>query len=124
MANTNARQLRKDLTEAEKALWSKLRYKQLDAHRFRRQIPIGPYVIDFGCLASRLLIEIDGGQHAERSGEDGRRTAWLGARGYRVIRFWNNDVLGNIEGVIEMIRSALYETPHPNPPPQGGREKI
>ena len=124
MASTSARRLRKHLTDAEKALWSKLRYRQLDGHRFRRQIPLGPYVIDFGCLASRLLIEIDSGQHVDRSEHDTRRTAWLESRGYRVIRFWNNDVMSNIDGVIEMIRTELAATPHPNPPPQGGREKI
>jgi very-short-patch-repair endonuclease len=120
MPSTNVRQLRKNLTHAEKALWSKLRFKQLDGHRFRRQIPIGPYIIDFACLASRLLIELDGGQHADTVDADQKRTRWLETRGYRVLRFWNNDVLDNSDGVLETIRMHL--TPHPNPPPQGGRE--
>lgn len=125
VANPNARKLRKEMTEAEKRLWHRLRYKQIDGHRFRRQVPIGPYIADFACLASRLLIEIDGGQHSDRADHDGKRTAWLESRGYVVVQFWNNDVLSNTDGVIEMIRAKLASpsTPHPNPPPQGGREQ-
>jgi very-short-patch-repair endonuclease len=112
------------MTDAEKRLWSRLRYKQLDHHRFRRQVPIGPLVIDFACLAVKLLIEIDGGQHADNNARDAERTAWLEARGYWVLRFWNNDVLANTDGVISAIREklALLATPHPGSPPQGGRE--
>jgi len=99
-----------------------LRRKQLGTHRFRRQVPLGPYIADFVCLDARLIVEVDGGQHAERTTQDGQRTAWLESQNFRVLRFWNNDVLGNIEGVLETILEALKETPLPNPPPQGGRE--
>jgi very-short-patch-repair endonuclease len=102
-----ARRLRKEATEAEIRLWSRLRKKQLDGFRFRRQQPIGPYVVDFYCPEARLIIELDGGQHAEREAEDAARTAWLEAQGYRVVRFWNNDTLSNTEGVLTMILTAL-----------------
>ena len=123
MASENARRLRSNMTEAEKRLWSVLRYRQLDAHRFRRQVPIGAYIVDFACLEKRLLIEIDGGQHEEQTRRDAARTSWLERRGYHVLRFWNNDVLSNLDGVVSIIRETLSAlTPHPNPPPQGGRE--
>ena len=102
-----ARKLRSDPTEAEARLWSRLRHKQIDGHRFRRQASIGPYVADFLCPGAGLIIEVDGGQHASESAKDSTRTAWLSARGYRVLRFWNNEVLQNTDGVIERIRAAL-----------------
>jgi very-short-patch-repair endonuclease len=90
-----ARKLRLTPTDAEIRLWSRLRGKQLAGFRFRRQHPLGPYVVDFFCAEAKLIVEVDGGQHAD----DGEaRTRWLEARGYRVIRFWNNDVLANTEG--------------------------
>ncbi|WP_316976761.1 endonuclease domain-containing protein [Shumkonia mesophila] len=107
MASTHARRLRRNLTEAEARLWFHLRRKQLEGHRFRRQVPIGPYIIDFVCLAERLLIEVDGGQHVEARKRDQRRTQWLESQGFRVLRFWNHDVLGNTDGVVETIRLAL-----------------
>ena len=107
MGIVQARQLRKALTDAERKLWSKLRYRQLAGERFRRQVPIGPFVIDFACMSRRLLIELDGGQHATQQAYDDERTRWLEARGYRVLRFWNTDVLLNIDGVLEMILKAL-----------------
>ena len=107
MASPRARSLRKSTTDAERKLWSVLRRHQIDGHRFRRQHPIGVYVVDFVCLAEKLVIEVDGGQHAESVSKDDARTAWLGSRGYRVLRFWNNDVLGNTAGVAEDIRAAL-----------------
>jgi very-short-patch-repair endonuclease len=124
MASTRARELRKNATDAERKLWWKLRYRQLGGYRFRRQVPIGPFIVDFACLSHRLLIEVDGSQHAERVAYDHARTRWLESRGYRVLRFWNGDVLQDIEGVLETIHRALLEagTPHPSPPPQGGRE--
>jgi very-short-patch-repair endonuclease len=108
MANEQARHLRLNLTEAERKLWSYLREKA-DGFHFRKQCPIGPYIADFLCYAVKLVIEVDGGQHGMEDGleRDRQRTAWLEANGYRVIRFWNNDVLGNIEGVAEMIEIAL-----------------
>ena len=86
-----ARRLRRNPTDAEKRLWSKLRHKQLSGHRFRRQVPIGPYIVDFACLGARLIVEVDGGQHANQIERDNARTAWLGGQGFRVLRFWNND---------------------------------
>jgi len=81
--------------------------RQVDGLRFRRQAPIGRYIVDFVCFEQRLIIEIDGGQHADRTGQDAARTRWLEGEGFRVIRFWNNDVLDNTEGVVESIRLAL-----------------
>lgn len=104
-----ARQLRKSMTDAEKRLWYLMRRHNLEDKLFRRQVPIGDYVIDFACLAERLLIEVDGGQHAAQAQQDARRTAWLEARGFRVMRFWNNEVLGNTEGVLEVIVAAVKE---------------
>ena len=125
MASRRARQLRKAQTEAEKRLWPLLRRKQLDGKRFRRQVPLGPYVVDFACLEGRLVIEVDGGQHAVDACRDQVRTSWLEGQRFRVLRFWNNEVLGNPEGVLRIIREALAEggPPLPDPPPQGGRER-
>jgi ATP-dependent helicase HrpA/adenine-specific DNA-methyltransferase len=102
-----AKALRRQLTDAERALWSRLRNRQLDDHKFRRQVPIGPYVVDFVCFEQKLIIEIDGGQHAENIEQDLSRTEWLEQEGYRVIRFWNNEVLGNTDGVLQAIEKAL-----------------
>ena len=123
MADQQARSLRRNPTDAEKKLWSLLRRKQLSGYRFRRQVPIGPYVVDFACLAEHLVIEVDGGQHALSVDRDRQRTAWLEARGYKVVRFWNNEVLGNPDSVLQSILCALGEEtpPHPIPPPPGGR---
>ena len=109
MASGRARLLRRNPTQAEQRLWSALRRRQLESLRFRRQVPIRPYVVDFVCFAKRLVIEIDGGQHAREADRDTVRTAWLESRGFRVLRFWNNDVLANTEGVVETIRRALAE---------------
>jgi very-short-patch-repair endonuclease len=100
------------MTDAERKLWSRLRNAQLDGYKFRRQAPLGPYVLDFFCEAERLAVEVDGRQHAENE-DDVRRTAWLITRGYRVVRFWNNDVLQNIDGVLEKLRLELPAAPHP-----------
>ncbi|WP_299400092.1 endonuclease domain-containing protein [Pelagibius sp.] len=123
MASRTARQLRSDTTEAEQKLWSVLRRRQLDGLRFRRQVPLGRYIVDFACYSERLIVEVDGGQHADHRPADDRRTAWLESQGFRVVRFWNNDVLSNIEGVTESIRAAASSgaPPLPNPPPPGGR---
>ena len=108
---TRARALRKNLTEAEKLLWSHLRMWQLDNYKFRRQQPIGPYIVDFVCLEKRLIIELDGGQHAEQIDYDTERDGWLRDQGFNVLRFWNHDVLGNIESVKEKIYEKLKEPP-------------
>jgi very-short-patch-repair endonuclease len=88
--------------------------------KFRRQHPIGPYIVDFVSLDQKLVVEVDGSQHATRSSEDRKRDRWLGDEGFRVIRFWDNEVFQNLEGVLERIREALV-TPHPCPLPQGER---
>ena len=121
MASLAARRLRKTPTDAETRLWAVLRRRQIEGARFRRQAPIGPYVVDFACLAERLVVEVDGGQHARQQDRDAARTAWLESPGFRVLRFWNHEVLGNIEGVAERIAGALRASPLPGPPPQGGR---
>jgi very-short-patch-repair endonuclease len=98
--------MRREPTKAERAVWRMLRAKQLAAHKFRRQAVIGRYIVDFVCHERCLVIEIDGGQHA-RSPRDKARTEWLESQGYRVLRFWNNDVLENLEGVRAPILDAL-----------------
>ena len=104
-----ARDLRQKFTDAEKALWMKLRNRQLEAVKFRRQQPIGSYIVDFVSFERKLIIEIDGGQHNEEMTKerDEERTMRLEERGYRVMGFWNNEVLTNAEGVLERIREAL-----------------
>jgi very-short-patch-repair endonuclease len=101
-----ARRLRVNQTDAETVLWNRIRNRQLDGHKFARQVPIGGYICDFVCREKQLVIEVDGGQHNE-STADAIRDRRLNEEGYRVIRFWNNDVLGNIEGVLLTIQSAL-----------------
>lgn len=93
------------MTEAEKLLWSHLRAGQLEGAKFVRQHPVGPYIVDFAARSARLVVEVDGGQHSAAA--DAPRTAYLQASGYQVIRFWNHEVLGNIEGVLETIRREL-----------------
>jgi very-short-patch-repair endonuclease len=107
MPSTRARELRSNPTDAEKHLWSKLRLRQIDGHRFRRQVPIGRDIVDFVCFDRRLIIEVDGGQHDSRIAQDDARTAWLEREGFTVLRFWNNEVLGNIEGVYDAIVAHL-----------------
>jgi very-short-patch-repair endonuclease len=107
VTSDKARALRRNQTDAERKLWSALRDHQLAGHWFRRQAPIGPYVADFVCFAKRFIIEVDGGQHAIGQDSDDRRTEWLTSQGFHVIRFWNNDVLQNIEGVCASILSEL-----------------
>lgn len=103
----NARLLRKNMTDAEQRIWRALRLRQILGVKFRRQHPIGPYIADFVCIESKLIVEVDGGQHADQAPYDEDRTQWLEAKGYRVLRFWNNDVLGNMEGVLARILEAL-----------------
>ncbi|HEV8391237.1 MAG TPA: endonuclease domain-containing protein [Dongiaceae bacterium] len=106
MPNANARKLREAMTDAERALWRVLRGRHLAGYRFRRQEPIDHYVVDFICYEARLIIEVDGGQHFE-SDADKKRDAHLEWRGFRVLRFWNNDVLSNPEGVCRAILETL-----------------
>jgi very-short-patch-repair endonuclease len=110
-----ARRLRSSMSEAEKKLWYHLRAHRFCGASFRRQAPIGHYVVDFVCHDARLIIELDGGQHAMANAAklDQRRTAWLTARDYRVLRFWNSDVFSNMEGVLETVAIELQLNPPP-----------
>ena len=123
---TIARRLRHNQTDAERALWFRLRDRRLAGLKFRRQMPLDRYVVDFCCESVRLIIELDGGQHASTIDSDRKRTADLEAMGYLVLRFWNNDVLTNTDGVAESILDTLNKLtpvpPHPNPLPIGERE--
>ena len=121
MPNVNARNLRRNLTDAERLLWQHLRFKQLGG-RFRRQAPIGNYIVDFACFEKRLVIELDGGQHLEQEASDGARTAWLESQGFQVLRFWNNEVSSELDSVKQRIVEALGDDPHLNPPPSKGEE--
>jgi len=126
--NTNfAKQLRRNQTDAERVLWLRLRNRRLNGLKFKRQVPIDRYVVDFCSSEARLIIELDGGQHAARVTQDANRTKILEAMGYLVLRFWNNDVLQNTDGVLEDILNTLKqhrsEPPHPGPLPFGEREK-
>ena len=103
--------LRKRLTDAEQRLWQHLRGRQLHGARFRRQVPIGRFIADFASHDARLIIELDGGQHGTQRGYDELRDAELVSRGYRVLRFWDNDVLQQTDSVLERIRLALTESP-------------
>ena len=106
MAEPKARELRIDTTDAERRLWSALRGRRLEGYKFCRQHPLGPFISDFACLEHRLVVEADGGQHAD-SDDDRRRTAWLERRGWRVVRFWNNDILANPAGVEDVVLQEL-----------------
>src|SRR6266571_3606480 len=113
---STARRLRKNQTDAERILWFRLRDRRLNGLKFRRQVTIGRYIADFCCESARLIVELDGGQHAMRENQDAERTAALEAKGYLVLRFWNNDVLRNMDGVLESILDTLRPVPpHPNP---------
>jgi very-short-patch-repair endonuclease len=122
MSITLARKLRKSMTEAERKLWRGLRLHQMHGHKFRRQFPIGPYIVDFVCLEARLIVEVDGGQHADEKCGDAQRDAWLTTQNFRVLRYWNNQVLKELDAVLEDIAGALNPPPHPNLPPRGGKE--
>jgi len=116
-----ARPMRAQPTDAERVLWQRLRHDiALVGSHFRRQALVGPFMVDFASRKAKLVIELDGGQHDWQQASDARRTRQIEAAGYRVLRFWNNDVLGNLEGVLNEIQRALPPTPDPSP--QGGGE--
>jgi very-short-patch-repair endonuclease len=106
MPNQRARRLRQSSTDAERRMWSALRDRRLTRYKFRRQHPVGDFILDFACTEFRLVIELDGGQHADDPA-DIRRTAWLEGQGWKVIRLWNNDILTNTDGVLQAILRAL-----------------
>ena len=118
-----SRELRNNPTDAEGRLWRFVRNRQINGTRFNRQVPIGPFICDFVARGPKLVIELDGGQHAMEGDYDRNRTTVLEQRGYRVIRFWNNDVLGNVEGVLRVIEEALKDRPSLDPSRQAGGEE-
>jgi len=107
-----ARRLRRSSTDVERKLWYRLRSRSILGFKFVRQEPVGPYIVDFICRERRLIIEVDGGQHSDSS-KDLARDRWLAGRGYRVLRFWNNEVMGNIDGVLATIATALNREDDP-----------
>ncbi len=117
VATDRARNLRQRSTDAERLLWRHLRDRQLAGLKFRRQHPLGSFIVDFVCLEHRLVVELDGGQHATRQQADAHREAFLMELGYRILRFWNNEVLGNTESVLE----AIVETAQSGAPPSPSR---
>jgi very-short-patch-repair endonuclease len=133
MATATARRLRANQTDVEKRLWARLRNRGLLGLKFRRQVPLGDFVADFVCTDHALVVELDGGQHASSEISDDRRTVWLEARDWRFIRFWNNEVNENLDGVLTVIarifglnpdeaQPALDRRPHPDPLPEGEGE--
>jgi very-short-patch-repair endonuclease len=108
-----ARELRSRMTDAERKLWFALKDRRFAACKFRRQVPVRPYIADFLCFELRLIVEVDGGQHAE-SVRDIERDNWLAQNEFRVLRFWNNDVLQNLEGVLTCLAEQVDRTPHPS----------
>lgn len=112
----NARRLRRDQTEAERELWARLRNRRLDGWKFKRQVPKGPYVVDFFCADAHLIVELDGGQHGEEHAiaHDAKRTILLEECGYRVVGFWNHEIFKDIDRISEIIWHILQEPPLPN----------
>ncbi len=119
MKTNFARGLRREQTDTERKLWAKLRNRQVDGCKFKRQVPKGAYVVDFYCADARLIIELDGGQHGDGAAVeyDAKRTQYLQESGFRVLRFWNADILTNMEGVLDTISRKLQEPPLPDSEP-------
>ena len=118
-----ARALRKRQTDAERLLWYRLRSRQLAKCKFRRQQVMGVYIVDFVCLEPKLIIELDGGQHATQIEYDAKRSSYLNSLGFKMLRFWNNDVLRNTDSVLEFIRLELIMSPLPPGEGQGEGDK-
>jgi very-short-patch-repair endonuclease len=121
VVTTRARALRGNPTDAERLLWRHLRLRQVGGYRFRRQRPVGPYFVDFVCLEKRVVVEVDGGQHRQQQLYDARRDGWLRAEGFTVLRFWDDEVLKQVENVKQVIWEAL-STPSSILPRNGGEE--
>lgn len=119
LAVDRSRELRQNATDVERILWKELRSRRFAGYKFRRQYPIDPYIVDFCCLRHRLVIELDGGQHAENESQDRVRTAFLEAKGFKVLRFWNTDVLQKKEAIMQLVLDALIP-PSPQPSPKKG----
>jgi very-short-patch-repair endonuclease len=121
-----AKELRRNATDAEQLLWKYFKAKQLEGLKFRRQEQIGRFIVDFVCYEKGVIVEADGGQHAQEKDKDEERTGWLNSQGFTVLRFWNNEILTNIEGVVEVIRTHCMGdskvSPLPDPLPRGERE--
>jgi len=115
-----AKTLRKKSTRSERLLWRNLRAKQMKGFKFRRQEPIGNYIVDFVCFESQVVIEVDGSQHMVEVAKDKERERWLRSQGFTILRFWNNEVLRNMEGVLEIIRLTCLCHPPFIPPIKGG----
>ncbi|MFN0317300.1 MAG: endonuclease domain-containing protein [Burkholderiales bacterium] len=125
---SRASRLRKNSTDTERFLWQRLRLRQLAGFKFRRQVPIAKYIVDFACVEAKLVIELDGGQHPERTAYDHSRDAIIQAQGFRVLRFWDNEVFETADGVVERILAELMSGPCPAPtlslPRTQGRESM
>lgn len=106
-----SRKLRREMTEAEKHLWRFLRIRQMNGAKFRRQHPVGRYILDFACVELKVAVEVDGGQHMENAQYDRHRNDWLKTQGWEILRFWNTEVLQNTEGVLQVIEAALAPSP-------------
>ena len=117
-----SRFLRKNMTDAEQLLWKHLRLRQILRYKFRRQAPIGKYIVDFVCFEKKIIIELDGGQHNFEKQKDLSRDAWLRSQGFRILRFWNNDVMQNCGGVLQEVLKQI--DPPPSLPHEGGGNKI
>ncbi len=111
LTTDRARALRSNMTDAERLLWHALRNRQINHHRFRRQHPIGDYITDFACVEQKLVVELDGGQHQEQVAYDDQRSEFLRSHGWRVLRFWNNEVLKNLDGVLAVIADNSVALP-------------
>ena len=128
MTRLLARALRKRMTDTERLLWRHLRNRELGGWKFRRQYPVGSFIVDFICVEKNVVIEVDGGQHAENEELDLQRSAYLNKMGYQVVRFWNNQVLQETEAVLEAIFAILangkQNSPSPQPSPPSGERGI
>ena len=116
-----ARTLRQQATGAERRLWKHLRAHRMAGYKFGRQVVIEPYIVDFVCLEARLIVEADGGQHLEQLEDDLKRSVYLESLGYKVIRCWNHEILGDTHSVLERIYGDLIEAPSPQPEGRGGK---